>query len=288
MATLRDLRRLIDERVADLDEAPPRLVSAAAQAERRLYTRLLEQLGRLERQGELLAPTDANLRRVAAITEELRSVLTGREYRTAVAAFAGTFTRNQRAQDALLRRAFPDYAPPALGPALLQRAQRRSVERLLGVAAQEALLAPIRDIIDRAVVAGTDWRQLVRELRRTTLGEAKQGGLLQRHVTRIATDALATTDRAYALAAGRELGAEWYLYAGTELPTTRDFCRERLNRFYRQDQVQAWAGETWDGKIPETTAATIFTYLGGYNCRHVLVPVSASVVPADVRAAAGA
>ena len=32
--------------------------------------------------------------------------------------------------------------------------------------------------------------------------------------------------------------------------------------------------DDWQGKNPNTTAQSIFTYLGGYNCMHVLLPIS--------------
>ena len=62
----------------------------------------------------------------------------------------------------------------------------------------------------------------------------------------------------------------------------RDFCDERVARFYHIDEVAAWSSLIWDGKIAGTTDKTIFIFLGGYNCRHKLVYVKTSQVPDDV------
>ena len=39
-------------------------------------------------------------------------------------------------------------------------------------------------------------------------------------------------------------------------------------------EERSWAKDDWQGKNQNTTAQSIFTYLGGYNCMHVLLPIS--------------
>jgi hypothetical protein len=79
------------------------------------------------------------------------------------------------------------------------------------------------------------------------------------------------------------LGLEWYRYIGGTIGTSRAFCVERDGGYFHQSEVEDWADEDWDGKIPDTTAETIFSYCGGYNCRHELIPVPEDSVPADVK-----
>ena len=276
MATL---KQLLAARVDELEQAPERLRVAYTRLRATAYQRLLERLGQLQQKDGRIVPTAANLRRAAAITEELRGLFSSAEYLAAVADFARSFDRTKKANDELLKKAFPDYTPPALGEAVLKNSQARAVELLVGATPQSNFLEPLRTVLDRAVTSGADWRELVAELRTVVAEDGQQ------YVKQVAWDTLAVSDRSYAQAAGRELGVQWYLYAGTELPTTRDFCKERLNKYYHASEVESWASLEWDGKMEEATnEQTIFSTLGGWNCRHVLLPVSESVVPAEDRA----
>jgi hypothetical protein len=81
----------------------------------------------------------------------------------------------------------------------------------------------------------------------------------------------------------QELGLEWYRYIGGVIRTTRDFCEERDGGYYHKSEIEEWAGEDWDGKIEGTDADNIFTYCGGYNCRHDLIPVDTDSVPSEYK-----
>jgi hypothetical protein len=112
--------------------------------------------------------------------------------------------------------------------------------------------------------------------------------------------AQAIADRSYAAAVNEELGIEYFQYLGGEIATTRPFCEHREGEIYHRKEIEAWgAGEnsagindirngTWDGRIDGTDSRSIFTFVGGWNCRHFLVPVIKQRVPASVIARAKA
>jgi hypothetical protein len=77
----------------------------------------------------------------------------------------------------------------------------------------------------------------------------------------------------------KDLGLSWYRYIGGVIDTSRDFCIERDGGYYHEEEVQEWADEDWDGKIEGTDSENIFTFCGGWNCRHSLVPVLKQTVP---------
>jgi hypothetical protein len=51
---------------------------------------------------------------------------------------------------------------------------------------------------------------------------------------------------------------------------------------YHTEEIRQWATLDWDGKNRATTADTIFSLRGGYNCNHLLVPIATALVPEDV------
>jgi len=62
-----------------------------------------------------------------------------------------------------------------------------------------------------------------------------------------------------------ELGLKYYIYVGALDKLTRPFCRSRIGKVYTWDEIEKW--DNGQG-LPATI------YLGGYNCRHDLRPIS--------------
>lgn len=98
-----------------------------------------------------------------------------------------------------------------------------------------------------------------------------------RAVSQVASDALHTFSRGYTQAVAEGLKLKHFYYMGTEIATTRSFCRDRYNRAFTQAEVESWAKLEWSGKIPGTTTQTIFWYVGGFRCRHRLLPISVNL-----------
>lgn len=60
-----------------------------------------------------------------------------------------------------------------------------------------------------------------------------------------------------------------FTYAGPKDDKTRDFCYVRVGKSYTEKQIDSWNNLEWEGKID---GGDIFSDLGGFNCRHYLVP----------------
>jgi len=114
------------------------------------------------------------------------------------------------------------------------------------------------------------------------------------HVKRVAYDAFAVSDRTYTNTVSNVLGIEWYFYSGGTIDDTRDFCQERIGKYFHKKEVEGW-GENksccglkypnsngWQGRNTLTNKTTIFTLAGGYNCKHSISPVSLRSVPKSV------
>jgi hypothetical protein len=109
-----------------------------------------------------------------------------------------------------------------------------------------------------------------------------QLGVYERYAHNVVTDGLnqfnAQTIQQFNVAAG----LEFYRYSSGTQDTSRQFCLSRVGKYYHRKEVEAWASQNWDGKRTGTTSNNIFTFRGGYNCRHQLIPVHVSAVPAEV------
>ncbi|MGM9818733.1 MAG: hypothetical protein ACI30B_07120 [Paludibacteraceae bacterium] len=96
-----------------------------------------------------------------------------------------------------------------------------------------------------------------------------------------------------------DLDTEWFMYTGSNIETTREFCQHLTEKKYihRSEIPTILTGKIDDhqcaiyektglpyGMIDGTTPENFQVNCGGWNCRHQLVPVADAVVPADVRA----
>jgi len=103
-------------------------------------------------------------------------------------------------------------------------------------------------------------------------GPDKKGRLFNMAVL-TADTMFAVIDRSFTYALGKALGIKKFKYAGGLVNDSRPFCVARDGKVFDEGAIRSWGrlGD-WKGKIPGTDEATIFVYLGGYRCRHWLVP----------------
>jgi len=115
----------------------------------------------------------------------------------------------------------------------------------------------IRSAIFRQAIAGVrpDISSIVAEAGGATAGQVE---------TEIRTN-LAGFQRAITLSKAEEVGADYFLYIGGLIETSREFCKERDGKVFTAEQIASWDnGQGLPADI----------YLGGYNCRHSLRPIS--------------
>lgn len=110
-----------------------------------------------------------------------------------------------------------------------------------------------------------------------------KSGLVDSHFRRFTRDLFAEYDRAVKLEYKEQLGLKHAVYAGTAIDDTRDFCVERLNNVYTEEEINNWNDEEWQGKKP----GDVKIVLGGYNCRHHLNWVSEGTAKAIAKQRGG-
>lgn len=105
----------------------------------------------------------------------------------------------------------------------------------------------------------------------TIYGRDRLGDNLNRYASQIVQDSLMGFDGQFAKFRADELGLTSYVYYGTLVRDSRDFCVENVNKIFTEEEIrQKWAEETWQGKAQGDP----FVVRGGYNCRHHFQPTS--------------
>jgi hypothetical protein len=129
------------------------------------------------------------------------------------------------------------------------------------------------------------FRDLVKFAQDTVTGGGNSDGAILGHAKTAVNDMVSVYERTSMQAATAKVGgALFYLYQGKPIDTTRPFCRAREGHVWHETEVRGWGDlEPWAGWMEGTNTSTIFQFLGGYNCRHVLVPLAKrDVPPADL------
>ena len=105
----------------------------------------------------------------------------------------------------------------------------------------------------------------------TIYGRDRLGDNLNRYATQIVQDSLMGFDGQFVKYRADQLGLTSYVYYGSLVRDSREFCIENANKIFTEDEIrQKWADETWQGKAQGDP----FVVRGGYNCRHHFQPVN--------------
>ena len=109
---------------------------------------------------------------------------------------------------------------------------------------------------------------------RQTITDLIDAGKINNNIAAKADDFITIFKRTSTITLADEKGVEYFRYSSNSIGTTRCFCEKRIGNIYTKKEIESWASEKWNGKIPSTNKVNIFSYLGGFACLHSLLPVS--------------
>jgi hypothetical protein len=106
-------------------------------------------------------------------------------------------------------------------------------------------------------------------------GRNTEGDSFVKYASLLVTDSIMGFDGQLAKFRADELGLSSYLYYGSIIKDSRDFCRKHTGKVYTEEEInQIWANDTAQGR----DQGSPFIVRGGYNCRHSWQPVDPSWV----------
>ena len=202
--------------------------------------------------------------------------------------------------DEIARTFEESFEPNQVQKQLLQISKQNAINAFYGSGLDARFTQPFLEQLTANVAARAPLREAVKTLENLVTGDGTADGRILANIKTTATTAQAVADRSYSAAVNEELDIQWYEYLGGEIDTTRPFCRNREDGIYHKKEIEAWGDGknsagindirdgTWAGRIDGTDSKSIFTFVGGWNCRHYLVPVPDNKVPDTVKARARA
>lgn len=275
-----DPLKILERKLDLIESAPLKFEEAVLRAQRELFDDLISLMSDLEKKGGNFANSPANRAAVDRIIERASKILIDGPYAEALVEYITSIQTGVLLTNDYFK-AMTDFEQKAAYRETIKKAIEQVTDLFDKDAIGQVLINPLKTMLSTQVDLGASFGDTVKTLRNFIEGnpQADLEGKLSRYVKQNARDAFAQTDALYSRMVTKDLGLEWYRYAGGVIRDSREFCIHRAGNFYHEDEVRAWALLDWQGKNPNTNADNIFTLRGGFNCQHLLSPVLESYVP---------
>lgn len=269
MASLEDI---IEATVARLDDVPATFIDLVNKQNEGLWRELLKALKGLEVVNGVIQPTPANMAQIEIIAQRMQQVLQGGEYLNAVAQFVSEFDTQSTLLNQIYTLQFDTFSDKALYNMVVEQSKRSALALFDIQATDKVWIEPLKNIINNNVITSGSYNDMIQILQDFAIGNAEKDAALTRYVQLYARDSFNIYNRNYTQIIANDLEVKYFEYFGQTIRDTRDFCKQRVGRTYSKAEIESWANLSWQGKNPNTDKTTIFSYCGGYNCIHSLIP----------------
>ena len=143
------------------------------------------------------------------------------------------------------------------------------IYQVADTAKQQQLVTFIQDQKALGNMNSPDVQTAVDELKQN-YGSTVTGDNLYAYSSQIVQDALMGFDGQFAKYRADELGLNSFIYYGSVIRDSRDFCVEHVNQVFTEEEARTLWQTDWQGK----SGSDPFLDRGGYNCRHHWQPIS--------------
>lgn len=296
MTDFKPLIALLQKTVDDFNSSIPGIQD-------RLLDKLREELTALKlKQGDIQINAE-NIRKIAVIKSRLLDIILSPEYVEQVKQYVQAFNQITALQNRYFESVSDGFAPPDFTDALKQQAIESAVDNLTERGIQANVIAGIEDILRKNITGGGSYVDLQKSLENHLTNNEVGEGALQKYTRQMTVDAVNQYSAQYSQIVSSDLGLEWFIYAGSNIETTRPLCialtKKRhihvsefpailsgdFEEFRQADGKLNSKTGLPEGMLPDTTPSNFQINRGGWNCQHQLRPVSESAVPADKVAA---
>jgi hypothetical protein len=275
---------LIAKKLDLFNTAENDLLLATANSQRQLWALISDDFDKLQvdARGNIKL-TDTNIKIVAEIVNKLKTGLGATEFANAMRLFLNKFDTGLEINTAIARELKSSYTLSQAQRSLMNQAKATAIDLLTNEGYKSRIDQTFRIPLNAAIQSGANLRETVKTMRKIIQGDKENDGRILANVKTYAGTTYATAERALTNSIFKDLNWKWFRYVGGEIDTTRTFCEERNGKYFHRNSIAEWADEgEWSGQIEGTNSENIFVFLGGWNCRHSLIPVTIRRVPESI------
>ena len=283
----------IDSAIDDFNEGIP-----SVQREIDSEIRLL--IKSLDMNGKFIKNSVQNIRLLSKLRSKIESIVLNNSYKKKVEQFAQTFNTVATLQNLYFTSLDKRFTPSKILGAIKEDAIGATIRSLTEGGINANLTSGIEDILRTYIRNGGEYVELVDKMKTFISGNNNVPGYLTRYARQVTIDSIQQYNAAYNHAISAELGYEWYMYIGSNITTTREFCQKMTKKkyFHKSELPEILKGridgqqvrinpktDLWYGAYEDTSAKNFNDRRGGYQCRHQIYAVSATMVPIEIKQA---
>jgi hypothetical protein len=286
--------KAIDDGLITWNEAMPKI-------QEQIYRRLLIFQKELIISGDTITNSAKNVKLLASLKSDLESIiLDDSDYLESVTKFAKLYDKVDQLNYAYFKALEKKFTPPKIMEAVKKQSISIVLEGLTESGMNVNLITPVREMINTYVTTGGSYSQLSKELNTYINGSPELDGALVKYTKLFTTDAIHQYTATVNQVVSADLGWEWFRYVGSNLKTTRTFCKALTQKqYYHRSELpkiikgnfaefKEMKGKIYDktglpqGMIEDTNVSNFQTYRGGYNCGHQSYPIPNYLVPKNI------
>jgi len=283
----------------EIDLAVERFLQASDRAQTRAFSDVVDLLKQLDTKRGVVLVNKKNLAIIRDIRKRLNRSFLNPEYKAAVEAFLRSYDNIAALQVKYFKTIDAEFDYKETLKEITKQAKTYVLEQLLGSGFESGIVTQVEDIIRQNVTGRASYADLVKQISAYLADStSKSPGKIAAWSRQIVTDGLNQFSAQFSSIVSEDLGLEWYMYVGSNIETTRQFCQLMTHKKWVHkselpiilrgsiDGTKYKVSKTtglWYGAVPGTNAGNFYLYRGGYNCGHQYLPVSAVVVPLAVK-----
>jgi len=297
MPQFNDILKRIDEAITKFNKVIPGI-------QKSIFNDLQDELKRLDTVDGKIKTTVANIKIITSIKNKLLRLILTPEYKKEVKDFVKAFNDVTKLQNEYWLSVEKEFEPTPLLREIKTQAIEDTVKSLSASGIGATIQEQITDILRTNITTGGSYSALNNQLREA-LVNTETDGLLLKYTKQITTDAINQYSAQYTQTVSNDLGFEWFAYQGSDIKTTRPFCDAMTDfRYFHVTEIPDLlaAKDLYymkdghktkvpiyektglpHGMIPGTNPSNFQINRGGYNCGHQIRPVSAAIVPNDIK-----
>lgn len=284
-------KELLKKKLMRLETIPEDFINTVGPAERKIYNDLVDALKKLklDENGNIILNSE-NFSMIEVLGIEFENAVSSSGYYDNVKDFIKEFNTQKQLNRVFYEETVSGFENKDVFDLTYDQSKKTAVDLLANTAVNENV-SLLKDTLNNAISNNTNVLDLQKLLEQQVIGGDGKLGALSKYAKQEAGDLFSIAERNYTTAISKEFGIEFFYYAGGEIETTRCFCVQRHGNTYHKKEIEEWGnkkglgacntGGGWQGMAAGTDASTIFSLLGGYNCRHSLVPRGINETPID-------
>lgn len=254
----------------------------------------------LDLNGKYIKNSVQNIRLLMKLRNKIEKIVVNEVYKKKVEQFADTFNEVSALQNLYFSSLEKRFVPSKILSAIKEDAISATVRSLTEGGINANLSSGIEDILRTYIRSGGEYVELIDKMKTFISGTKDVPGYLTRYAKQITIDSLQQYNAAYNHSISSDLDYEWYMYIGSNITTTRDFCDKMTKKkyFHKSEIPEILKGhigeykvrinpktDLWYGAYEDTSEKNFNDRRGGYQCRHQIYAVSAAMVPIEIKQA---